>query len=87
MKNYFYKDNTLVVIEDNSLKRGVTHLFHNSPTASHPRISKTINLVFQHYWWPHMDDFIMAYVKGCTICQLNKVNTPYKTPIVSDHPN
>jgi hypothetical protein len=69
-------------VEDNSLQRGVTHLFHDSLTAGHPGISKTIDLIEQHYWWPHMRDFIIAYVKGCTTCQMNKVNThPTKPPL------
>jgi hypothetical protein len=81
-ENYIYKDHALVVIEDNSLRRGVTHLFHNSPTASPPGISKTIDLIAQHYWWPHMCNFITAYVKGCATCQANKVNThPTKPPL------
>jgi hypothetical protein len=49
MENYFYKDNALIIVEDNSLKRGVTHLFHDSPTTGHPRISKTIDLISKHY--------------------------------------
>jgi hypothetical protein len=43
--NYLYKNQALVVVEDNSLRRGVTHLFHDSLTGGHPRISKTIDLV------------------------------------------
>jgi hypothetical protein len=77
-----YKNQALVVMEDNSLRRGVTCLFHDSLTAGHPRISKTIDLIEQHYWWPHMHDFIIAYVKGCATCQMNKVNMhPTKPPL------
>jgi len=80
--NYLYKNQALIVVENNSLRRGVTHLFHDSLTARHPGISKTINLIEWHYWWPHMHDFITAYVKGCTTCQMNKVNThPTKLPL------
>ena len=43
--NYLYKNQALVVVEDNSLRRGVTHLFHNFLTAGHPGISKTIDLI------------------------------------------
>jgi hypothetical protein len=45
MDNYLYKNYALIVMEDNSLRRGVTHLFHDSLTAGHPGISKTINLI------------------------------------------
>jgi RNase H-like domain found in reverse transcriptase/Integrase zinc binding domain len=80
MDNYLYKNQALIVVENNSLRRGVTHLFHNSLTAGHPGISKTIDLIEQHYWWPHMRDFITAYVKGCATCQMNKVNMHLTKP-------
>jgi hypothetical protein len=77
-----YKNQALVIVEDNSLRRGVTCLFHDSLTAGHPGIFKTIDLIEQHYWWPHMHDFITAYVKGCATCQMNKVNMhPTKPPL------
>jgi len=78
--NYLYKNQALVVVEDSSLRRGVTHLFHDSLTTGHPGISKTIDLVEQHYWWPHMRDFITAYIKGCATCQMNKVNMHLTKP-------
>jgi Integrase zinc binding domain len=56
------------------LKRGVISLFHDPPTAGHPRITKTMTLAAQHYWWPGMKDFVTAYVKGCTNCQMSKIN-------------
>ncbi len=60
--NYFWKDNALIVVENNNLKRGVLSLFHTSKTAGHPGISKTLSLIQPHYWWPHMKDFVTAYV-------------------------
>lgn len=75
MDNYFYENNALIIVEYNNFRQGVTYLFYNSLTAGHPRISKTTNLITPHYWWPHMHDFITAYVKGCATCQSNKVNT------------
>jgi hypothetical protein len=32
-------------------------------------------LIQPHYWWPNMKDFITTYVRGCTTCQMNKINT------------
>jgi hypothetical protein len=42
---HWYHGTTLVVVEDNELRRGVTTLFHNSLTAGHPGISKTLQLL------------------------------------------
>jgi hypothetical protein len=67
-ENFFWKDLALVVVENNSLKRGVLSLFHTSKAAGHPGISKTLSLIQPHYWWPHMRDFITNYVKGCATC-------------------
>ena len=47
---HWYKGTALVVMEDNTLRRGVTSLFHNSTTSSHPRISKTLQLLQPYYW-------------------------------------
>jgi hypothetical protein len=45
---------------------------HDHPTAGHPGIAKTQELVSRLYWWPRMTIEIADYVKGCTPCQANK---------------
>jgi hypothetical protein len=62
-------------VEDNKLRRGVTTLFHDSLTAGHPGISKTLQLLQQYYWWPNQKHYITEYIKGCATCQMTKVNT------------
>ena len=42
---HWYHGTALVVVEDNELRRGVTTLFHDSLTAGHPGISKTLQLL------------------------------------------
>ena len=66
--NYFWRNTALVVVGDDSLRRGVIHTFHDLKTSGHPGISNTLSLVQQHYWWPHMKDFVTNYVKGCAKC-------------------
>jgi hypothetical protein len=73
--NYLWKGDSLVVVENNDLRRGVLSSFHTSKTAGHPGISKTIQLIQVHYWWPNLKDFVTNYVKGCATCQMNKINT------------
>src|SRR5712675_1130148 len=48
------KEDALVVVGNNELKRGVISLFHDSTTAGHPGITKTLALTRQYYWWPNM---------------------------------
>ena len=74
-EGHYYHKGHLVVMEDTGLRRGVTTLFHDKPTAGHPRIAKTLLAIATHYWWPKMKEFITAFIRGCTICQANKPRT------------
>jgi hypothetical protein len=84
---YWYGDR-LVVVDDLPLRRGVISLYHDSPTAGHPGISKTLWSINQDFWWPNMKQTVTDYIKGCTTCQSCKNNptnpkpTPY--PITSE---
>ena len=60
---------------DDTLRRGVISLFHGHMTASHPGITKTLQLLSQYYWWPNMKIFVTEYIKGYATCQMTKVNT------------
>ncbi len=75
-------------MEDNSLRRGVISLYHDSITAGHPGISKTLWSISRDYWWPGMKNTITNYVKGCTTCQSCKNNPtnpkPSLFPITTD---
>ncbi|KAK8994844.1 hypothetical protein V6N11_045913 [Hibiscus sabdariffa] len=48
---------------------------HDSKWAGHPGMHRTLALVTDQYYWPHMDRDIEAYVKTCLICQQDKVET------------
>jgi len=72
---HWYHRTALVVVADNSLRRGVISLFHNHMTAGHPGITKTLQLIAPYYWWPNMKFFVTEYIKGCATCQMTKVNT------------
>ena len=74
-RTHWHHSNVLVVVEDNDLRRGVASLFHNQLIAGHPGISKTLQLLLPYYWWPNMKTFVTAYIRGCTTCQITKVNT------------
>ena len=65
---YWYGDQ-LVIVDDLPLRRGVISLYHDSPTARHPRISNTTWAIACDYWWPSMKQTITNYIKGCTLCQ------------------
>ena len=84
---WFHGDR-LVVADNLPLRRGVISLYHDSPTAGHPGITKSTWLISKDYWWPNMKTTITNYIKGCTTCQSRKNNPtnpkPPLFPIPSD---
>jgi hypothetical protein len=63
-------------------KRSIMAMVHDHPTAGHPGRDETIRKAKQHVQWEGMNTWIADYVKGCAICQQNKVLThKEKTPL------
>jgi len=71
----WWKNDTLVVVGNNDLRRGVIQSFHDPPSMGHPGIANTYALTQRDYWWPNMKKDVEEYVKGCASCQANKINT------------
>jgi hypothetical protein len=84
MKDGLIHWETQIYIPDQpQLREKVIQQSHDHPTAGHPGIKKTKDLVKQWYYWPTMNKDVEKYVEGCDICQ--KVKTkPKRTPL---HPN
>ena len=63
-------------------KHKIIQAYHDVPAYGHPGISRKKDLVAKYYWWPQLAQDAQEYVKGCTECQWNKVNThPQKAPL------
>src|SRR6202167_6350786 len=78
--SFHWRGSQLVVVDDNSLRRGVISLYHDSITAGHPGISKTLWAIAQDYWWPGMKETVTNYIKGCATCQSRKNNPTNPKP-------
>ncbi len=76
----WWKDTALVVTGGNNLKRGVISSFHDPPYHGHPGIANTYHLLKQEYWWPTARHDTKEYIRGCTICQANKINMHHQKP-------
>ena len=84
----WWNGSRLVDVADNSLRKGVTSLYHDSTTAGHPGVLKTCLLLAKDYWWPHMKGFVSSFIRGCATCQATKVNMSHPRvphcPITTD---
>jgi len=77
-------DAALVITEPENIQKGLLEVYHDSETAGHPGVNRTYHQTAQGYWWLGLRKYIQAYVKGCGICQQNKVNTHPNRPTL--HP-
>ena len=60
-------------ISDEEKKLEILKTRHDSPTAGHLGIDKTIDLIRRDFEWSTLRDDVTKYVKSCDSCQRNKV--------------
>jgi len=81
------KEGALVVVGNNELKRGVISLFHDTTTAGHPGITKTLALTRQYYWWPNMEELRnRIYQRMRHLSNVQNQHKPQQTSTVTHHP-
>ncbi|KZV16853.1 hypothetical protein F511_09784 [Dorcoceras hygrometricum] len=66
------KGNRLYVPAHGGLRREVLKECHDSKWAGHPGIHRTLSLVEDRYYWPHIREDVEAFVKTCLVCQQDK---------------
>jgi len=71
----WYKEGRLVITGDVREQKKFVQEFHDPPTAGHPGIAQTKDLITRTYWWPRLQKDVEDYIKGCAPCQANKINT------------
>ena len=77
----FWEDDGLILTKGkriyvpsyDNLRREVMKECHDSKWAGHPGIHRTLALVGDSYYWPHLKDDVEAYVKTCLVCQQDKI--------------
>ena len=55
------------------LHHKILWLHHNNPFAGHFAFNRTLNLVWQKYYWPEMINKVWEYVEACVNCKQIKV--------------
>ncbi|TYJ52350.1 hypothetical protein B9479_007044 [Cryptococcus floricola] len=68
------------------LKDIILHDLHDSPTAGHLGVNKTVDSVSRRYFWPSMSRDIQAYVRSCQACQRNKSSNQGPTGLLRPLP-
>ena len=68
---------TYQVIAPLTERRTILEHVHDSKTAGHLGVSKTLNKIRQGYYWPGLQSDVRSYVAGCQTCSKRK--SPTKT--------
>src|SRR6266850_1577598 len=76
------QEGKLVVPSDDNIRREIMNIWHDIPAAGHPGRDETTRRITEQYHWPGARQWIAEYIKGCAICQQNKILTHReKTPL------
>ena len=65
-----FKNNLLWVPE--SLHTELLQEIHDQPSAGHPGINRTVDLIRRHYYWPGHVATVKQYIRNCRHCQRSK---------------
>ena len=73
-----------------SMRRELLMAAHDSVTAMHPGVVKTMLRLQEQYWFPAMRQTVYDYIKACELCQTRKHPTrPVRLPtknLISERP-
>jgi len=67
------KSKRIYVPSYDNLRREVMKESHDSKWVGHPGIHRTLALVVDSYYWPHLKDDVEAYVQTCLVYQQDKI--------------
>nr|CAI5851281.1 unnamed protein product [Callosobruchus analis] len=68
-------------------RKEVVKMYHDSETAAHLGISKTISRVSELYYWPFLHKYVYRYVKNCKTCASCKVSNLPKAGLMGSYKN
>jgi len=68
---WYYQDR-IAVPRDKLLRQLIISECHDTNSAGHQGVTRTLHRVALRFWWPHMARSVTSYVLACPSCQLNK---------------
>ena len=53
-------------------RSSILNICHDSPSAGHFGIKKTINLINRDFWWSSLQSDVKDYIRSCDVCSRSK---------------
>jgi RNase H-like domain found in reverse transcriptase/Reverse transcriptase (RNA-dependent DNA polymerase)/Integrase zinc binding domain/Chromo (CHRromatin Organisation MOdifier) domain/Aspartyl protease len=78
-RNDFWYFNDKLIVVPSLLRSQVLGQCHDALTSAHFGVTKTLNQIQRHFWWPGYRRDTHAYIKKCLSCARNKpaMQKPY----------
>ena len=51
---------------------------HDQPSSGHPGVSRTVELLKRHYYWPRFTETVKQYIRNCYPCKRSKTSRETK---------
>lgn len=71
----WWHNHAIVLPAVDSVRSKVLQLCHDHPMSGHAGVTKTVELVLRHFWWPGVRRAVREYVKSCDSCQRVKASS------------
>jgi len=79
-KGFMEQSSLLRIVAPDSMKAQLIAKAHNHPQGTHLGVSRTMEAIRQHMWWPNMTDDIQAFIQRCQACQTTQPRRPEMPP-------
>lgn len=79
------EDNAQYVVPEQA-RKGILEEYHDSPTAGHYGVERTMKRITNRYFWPGMRRYIQEYVRRCVSCQKYKTQNLKPAGLVQTPP-
>ena len=80
------KGNRVYVPHHGNLRKEILKESHDSRWVGHQGVWRTLALVGEHYYWPHLLEDAEAYVKTCLVCQQDKTENKPSAGLLEPFP-
>ncbi|KAE8706830.1 cytochrome P450 78A7-like [Hibiscus syriacus] len=82
----YHRGHRLFVPQYGKLRKELMKECHDSKWARYPGVDRTLALLSEQYYWPHMAEDVQTYVKTCLVCQQDKIKAKKPTGLLQPLP-
>lgn len=88
LKNKLLNDSSdWKIVVPTANRKQILSMFHDLPTSAHLGVFKTLARISQLYYWPHMKNSVVKFVRKCVICATCKTDNLPQAGLMGNYRN